>query len=214
MKGTVAVNGGHTELAGLLTAAETAAPVDTVDVVAEHLRQRFAATEVSFLIVDLTGRAVARLSTAPAVEGERGAERIPLFGSVYELVIRTQRRYQEATGQGLRLIVPVTNRGDAIGLLELFLPAEPGEDVLDAVGDAAHVLAYIVIANGRLTDLYTWGKRSRPPPWQQKSSTSCCPRRCRARRLSSHCAGTWSPPKTSAATPSTTPWTATPSTCR
>ncbi|MFJ8677087.1 PP2C family protein-serine/threonine phosphatase, partial [Streptomyces sp. NPDC093589] len=61
------------------------------------------------------------------------------------------------------LIVPVTNRGDAIGLLELFLPADPGEDVLDAVGEAAHVLAYIVIANGRFTDLYTWGKRSRPP---------------------------------------------------
>ncbi|MFH8573024.1 PP2C family protein-serine/threonine phosphatase [Streptomyces sp. NPDC017993] len=137
--------------------------MDTVDVVAEHLRQRFAATEVSFLIVDLTGKAVARLSTAPAVEGGREAERIPLFGSVYEQVIRTQRRYQEATGQGLRLIFPVTNRGDAIGLLELFLPADPGEDVLDAVGEAAHILAYIVIANGRFTDLYTWGKRSRPP---------------------------------------------------
>jgi serine phosphatase RsbU (regulator of sigma subunit) len=86
-----------------------------------------------------------------------------LFGSVYEEVIRTQRLYQEATGQGQRVIMPVTNRGDAIGLLELLLPTDPGEDVLDAVGEAAHVLAYIVIANGRFTDLYTWGKRSRPP---------------------------------------------------
>jgi hypothetical protein len=146
----------------LLTAAETAAPVDAVDVIAEDLRRRFNATKVSFLIVDLTGRAVARLSTAPA-EGGREAERIPLFGSVYDEVIRTQRLYQEATGQGQRVIVPVTNRGDAIGLLELLLPAAPGEDVLDEVGEAAHVLAYIVIANGRFTDFYTWGKRSRPP---------------------------------------------------
>jgi hypothetical protein len=146
----------------LLTAAETAAPVDAVDVIAEDLRRRFEATKVSFLIVDLTGKAVARLSTAPSEDG-REAERIPLFGSVYEEVIRTQRLYQEVTGQGQRVIVPVTNRGDAIGLLELLLPADPGEDVLDEVGEAAHVLAYIVIANGRFTDFYTWGKRSRPP---------------------------------------------------
>ncbi|MFH8492863.1 PP2C family protein-serine/threonine phosphatase [Streptomyces coeruleorubidus] len=153
---------GQSGLPRVLTAAETAAPVDAVDVVAEDLRRRFEATKVSFLIVDLTGKAVARLSTAPA-DGGREAERIPLFGSVYEEVIRTQRLYQEATAHGHRVIMPVTNRGDAIGLLELLLPADPGADILDAVGEAAHLLAYIVIANGRFTDLYTWGKRSRPP---------------------------------------------------
>ncbi|MDQ0905954.1 hypothetical protein QFZ22_001939 [Streptomyces canus] len=154
---------GQSALPRLLTAAETAAPVGAVDVVAEHLRRRFEATRVSFLIVDLTGKTVVRLSTAGALEGGREAERIPMFGSVYEQVICTQRLYQEASGQGQRVIVPVTNRGDAIGLLELLLPAAAGEDVLEAVGEAAHVLAYIVIANGRFTDLYTWGRRSRPP---------------------------------------------------
>ncbi|MFJ5219816.1 PP2C family protein-serine/threonine phosphatase [Streptomyces sp. NPDC088354] len=147
----------------MLTAAETAAPADAVDVVAESLRRRFQATKVSFLIVDLTGKAVARLSTAGAAGGEREAERIPLFGSVYEEVIRTQRLYQEVTGRGQRVIVPVTNRGDAIGLLELLMPTASGDDVLHAVGEAAHVLAYVVIANGRFTDFYTWGKRTRPP---------------------------------------------------
>ncbi|MFJ8074396.1 PP2C family protein-serine/threonine phosphatase [Streptomyces sp. NPDC096176] len=157
------MSGGRSELPRLLTAAEQAAPVEAADVVAEDLRRRFRARNVSFLIVDLTGKAVARLSTVGAAEGGRGAERIPLFGSVYEKVIRTQRLYQEAADQGQRVIVPVTNRGDAIGLLELLLSAAPGEDVLDEIGEAAHVLAYIVIANGRFTDLYTWGKRSRPP---------------------------------------------------
>ncbi|MDN3244646.1 hypothetical protein ACFW4O_18040 [Streptomyces mutabilis] len=156
------MSGEQSGLPRLPTAAETAAPADAVDVIAEDLRRRFDATRVSFLIVDLTGKAVARLSTA-AAESERETERIPLFGSVYEKVIRTQRLYQEATGQGQRVISPVTNRGDAIGLLELLLPTAPGEDVLDEVGEAAHILAYVVIANGRFTDLYTWGKRSRPP---------------------------------------------------
>ncbi|MFE7933671.1 PP2C family protein-serine/threonine phosphatase [Streptomyces sp. NPDC057456] len=157
------MSGGQSALPRLLTAAETAAPVAAVDVVAEDLRRRFEATKVSFLILDLTGKTVVRLSSAEAVEGGREAERIPMVGSVYEEVIYTQRLYQEASSQGQRVIVPVTNRGDAIGLLELLLPAAPGEDVLEAVGEAAHALAYIVIANGRFTDLYTWGKRSRPP---------------------------------------------------
>ncbi|MEU9397396.1 PP2C family protein-serine/threonine phosphatase [Streptomyces sp. NPDC048324] len=157
------MSGGRSELPWLLTAAERAAPVEAVDVVSEDLRRRFKARKVSFLIVDLTGKAVARLSTAGTAEGGREAERIPMLGSVYEKVIRTQRLHQEATAQGQRVIAPVTNRGDAIGLLELLLPAAPDKGVLHAVGEAAHVLAYVVIANGRFTDLYAWGKRSRPP---------------------------------------------------
>ncbi|MFD4610450.1 PP2C family protein-serine/threonine phosphatase [Streptomyces sp. NPDC058440] len=158
---------GHSELPRLLTAAETAAPVEAVDVVAEDLLRRFGATRVSFLIVDLTGNAVVPLSTATPAEARVGqqADRIELFGSVYEQVVRTQQPYQQTTDEGERVICPVTNRGDAIGLLELFLPAghaDPGQGVLDAVGAAAHALAYIVIANQRFTDLYTWGKRSRP----------------------------------------------------
>ncbi|MGW7351056.1 PP2C family protein-serine/threonine phosphatase [Streptomyces sp. NPDC054784] len=157
------MSSGHGRFPQLLTAAETAAPVEAVDVVAEDLRQRFRATKVSFLIVDLTGKAVARLSTVGVAEDGPGTERIPLFGSVYEQVIRTQRLHQEASGRKQRVIVPVTNRGDTIGLLELLLPTDLGEDVLAEIGEAAHLLAYIVIANGRFTDFYTWGKRSRPP---------------------------------------------------
>lgn len=108
------VSGGQSGHPRLLTAAETAAPVDAVDVIAEDLRLRFGATQVSFLIVDLTGKAVARLSTAPAEDGLK-TERIPVFGSAYEEVIRTQRLYQEVTDQGQRVIVPVTNRGTRSG---------------------------------------------------------------------------------------------------
>ena len=55
-EGSWPVSSAHDELPRLLTAAETAAPVDAVDVVAEDLRQRFEATKVSFLIVDANGR--------------------------------------------------------------------------------------------------------------------------------------------------------------
>lgn len=150
------------QLHGLLEAADAAAPVESIDVVAEDLRRRFGAETVSFLIVDLTGRAVVRLTTAGGVESGRRAERIELFGSVYGHVLRTQQSHQEPVARGQLLITPVTNRGDAIGLLELTLPTPPEEPVLHAVCEAARALAYIVIANQRYTDLYTWGKRTTP----------------------------------------------------
>jgi serine phosphatase RsbU (regulator of sigma subunit) len=61
-----------------------------------------------------------------------------------------------------RVLAPVTERGEAIGLLELFLPAEPDSGVVAEIAQLAHVLAFVVIANRRHTDLYEWGQRTRP----------------------------------------------------
>ncbi|MEV6613137.1 hypothetical protein AB0N31_04460 [Streptomyces sp. NPDC051051] len=92
------------------------------------------------------------------------------------------------------MIVPVTTRGDAIGLLELLLPAEPGDDVLDEVGEAAPILACVVIANGRFTDLHAWDKRSRPATSAAENQYQLLlPPHCRARPHSAPCAGVWSP---------------------
>ncbi len=63
---------------------------------------------------------------------------------------------------GTSLYAPVTNRGEAIGVLELMLPLPPSEQALADVGLAAHMLAYVVIANRRYTDLFEWGQRSLP----------------------------------------------------
>jgi hypothetical protein len=63
---------------------------------------------------------------------------------------------------GWRVLAPVTNRGEAIGVLELRVPEKPDADCLVDVALAAHALAYVVIANRRFTDLYEWGRRSVP----------------------------------------------------
>jgi serine phosphatase RsbU (regulator of sigma subunit) len=60
-----------------------------------------------------------------------------------------------------RVLAPVTERGESIGLLELHLPEEPDHEVLAQVGQMAHALAFVVIANRRHTDLFEWGQRSR-----------------------------------------------------
>ncbi len=53
----------------------------------------------------------------------------------------------------------MTNRGEAIGVLELRLSG-PRRERLPDIALAAHTLAYVIIANGRHTDLFEWGQRS------------------------------------------------------
>ncbi|MFI1952972.1 PP2C family protein-serine/threonine phosphatase [Streptomyces xinghaiensis] len=151
-------------LAGTLAAAETAAPVESLDVVARMLKEHLGAASVSFLITDFTGSSVVRLGAAGSVETDEPARSIPLRGTPYEDVIRTQRPSVEDKGDGalVRVVAPVTNRGDALGLLELFLPAAPDGEVMREIGETAHALAYIVIANRSFTDVYQWGRRTIP----------------------------------------------------
>ncbi|WP_207957383.1 GAF domain-containing SpoIIE family protein phosphatase [Streptomyces sp. YIM 98790] len=149
-------------LAELLAAAEDAAPVRSVDMVAQNLRDRFGARYVTFLLVDIVGRQMVRISEEAATQQGRRADRIPLTGSIYDKVLRTQKLVQAAgNGHGQRVVAPVTNRGDTIGVLELFLP-RPTQEVLEQVQQAAHALAYIIVTDRRFTDLYHWGQRTTP----------------------------------------------------
>ena len=61
-----------------------------------------------------------------------------------------------------RVLSPVTERGEVIGLLEFLLPAEPDLEAIGDMAQLAHLLAFVVIANRRHTDLYEWGQRTRP----------------------------------------------------
>jgi hypothetical protein len=163
-----------------LAAAEAAAPVESVDVVARDLRDRFGAVAVSFLFVDVIGLRMVRMSEDPAPRRSRDVEQIPLVGSVYEEVLRTQRLTRVPDeGPGERVIAPVTNRGDTLGVLELTLP-RAGDDVLEQIGQAAHALAYIVVTDRRFTDLYHWSRRTTRVSlaseiqYQLLPSANCC----------------------------------------
>ncbi|MEV7559347.1 PP2C family protein-serine/threonine phosphatase [Streptomyces sp. NPDC089795] len=148
-------------LAEVLAAAEDAAPVDSLDVVARNLRDRFGARYVSFLFVDVVGRRLLRVHDTAAGYREERAEQVPLAGSgPYDEVLRDQKLVRETDGgKGQRVLAPVTNRGDTIGVLELFL-TQVAPEVLVEVEEAAHALAYIIVTDRRFTDLYHWGNRT------------------------------------------------------
>jgi serine phosphatase RsbU (regulator of sigma subunit) len=179
--------------ARVLDAAEAASPVDAVAAVTRELGVALGATEVSFLIADLSGRALVRLAHVPlgdagdagdaddtgggqgAAPGERRDDEelatvLPFDGGPAEQAVRTQtvqvvpprERSPRVAGRGQwTVLAPMTERGEVIGVLELKVPQPPAAEALAEIGRLAHLLAFVVIASRRHTDLFEWGQRSR-----------------------------------------------------
>ncbi|HEX8344114.1 MAG TPA: PP2C family protein-serine/threonine phosphatase [Actinoplanes sp.] len=156
-------------LAGILDAAENAPPVDALDAVTRELAAVLTARTVSFLIADLSGRALVRLAHVPfdapggaRQQGDEAATVLPFDGGPAEQALRTQTVQVLAQPEGWTVLAPVTDRGEVIGLLEMTLPDEPVPHVLREITRTAHALAFVVIANRRHTDLFEWGQRTTP----------------------------------------------------
>jgi serine phosphatase RsbU (regulator of sigma subunit) len=167
----------------VLEAAEDASPVQAVEAVTRELRVLVGASSSSFLLVDLSGRALVRLAhtstagmltTEETPDGDRrdlreSAAALPFDGGPAEQALRSQTVQVLAPGAGAAngtgdwtVLAPVTERGEAIGLLEMVLAAQPDAQVVEDIRRAAHALAFVVIANRRHTDLFEWGQRSLP----------------------------------------------------
>ena len=173
------------DVGSVLDVAEAASPVEAVEAVTRELGVAMGATAVSFLIADLSGRALVRLAHIPLHpagqmsehalgrgerrEAEESATVLPFDGGPAEQAVRTQVVQVFAPGGDRAALVPgqwtvfapVTERGESIGLLELSLPNEPGAETVAKIARSAHLLAFVVIANHRHTDLFEWGQRSR-----------------------------------------------------
>jgi serine phosphatase RsbU (regulator of sigma subunit) len=178
---------GRTEaLSRVLDAAENASPLDAVEAVTRALATALDAGAAFFLIEDLSGRGLIRLSSAAggnaesvfvARQGEENATVrfdaaeqavvLPFDGGPAEEAVRTQmvQVVPPADGDGpsagpWTVLAPVTERGEVLGLLELTLPTEPDSPTLADITRVGHVLSFVIIANRRHTDLYEWGQRT------------------------------------------------------
>jgi serine phosphatase RsbU (regulator of sigma subunit) len=142
-------------------------PVASAEVIGAALADALGARDVSFLIADFSGDSLIRLSHVSHAGSDGAASRerweaVPLVGTPQGRALAEQRIQIDDHGAGPRLFAPVTSRGEAVGVLELHLDERPDDRALAAVADAAHALAYVVIANRRFTDLYEWGQRTIP----------------------------------------------------
>lgn len=162
--------------------------MEAVEAVTRRIGLALGATEVSFLVADLSGRGLVRLTHIPLKDsapagvvlepadaeghGERRdarelATNLPFDGGPAERALRTQAVQvlpPPGADAGLpavwTVLAPVTERGEPLGLLELLLPDEPDPAVLDEIARTAHLLGFVTIASRRHTDLFEWGQRS------------------------------------------------------
>jgi hypothetical protein len=157
------------DLSDVLLAVEKAAPVDAVEAVTRTIGRDLNALWASFLVADMSGRALVRLVHIPIGEPADGrrqdqdvAQVLPFDGGLQEQALRTQQVMVEQVDDRYVVRAPVTQRGEAIGLLEMALSDPPGSAIVHRVSRAAHTLAFVVIANRRHTDLFEWGQRTTP----------------------------------------------------
>jgi serine phosphatase RsbU (regulator of sigma subunit) len=154
-------------LNALLAEVESAPPIAAAEVVGAALTETLRARDVSFLIADYSGRSLIRLEHVAGRGGHGSPSRertevVPLADTPHGRALTGQDIEIVEEEGGSRLFAPVTSRGEAVGVLEMWLAEAPNEQTLEVVRGAAHALAYVVIANRRFTDLYEWGQRSLP----------------------------------------------------
>jgi hypothetical protein len=164
LAGSVQISHG---LSDVLEAAEAASPVDAVEAASASLSAAIGASAVSFLIADLSGRALVRLSHGAGAIGVRtsGAESadvLPFDNGLVERVIRDQRTEVVERASDWLVLAPVTHRGEVLGALEITLRAAPASSDIDLITSTAHAVAFVVIASRRHTDLFEWGQRTTP----------------------------------------------------
>lgn len=152
------------DLWSMLAAAENAPPVEAVDVLAAELARCLGADAASLLVTNMSGSALVRMSHMRAGDkwaagGNDRDESVELAGSVYHEVMVSQRPQVSADGNRWRVLVPVTERGDALGLVELWLPVAPDEEMTRNLAAVAHAFAYWLIAVRRHTDLFERAQR-------------------------------------------------------
>lgn len=155
------------DLRELLAAVEEASPVDVIDALGQGLARAVDARHVSLLIANFSGDALSRLShvsdSGPEQNGRNErVESMPLLGTVHERVLFTQTREVVRHADGWLVLVPITERGDAIGILEVSFAHEPDTEILDDLVVATHAWAYALIASRRHTDLFEWAQRDVP----------------------------------------------------
>lgn len=170
-------------LGDVLDAVENASPLEAVEAVTATLARSLRASASFFLIADLAGGALVRMSYGSSdgalerqglggteggatwtEEGEQSVS-VPIAGPV-ETAMRTQTAQvlpaamMGEESRGWVVLAPVTERGEALGLLQVALPEAPDAKAVAEIARVAHLLAFVVIANRRHTDLFERAERS------------------------------------------------------
>ncbi|MEU5313197.1 PP2C family protein-serine/threonine phosphatase [Streptomyces sp. NPDC021562] len=157
-------------------ALRTAAPHELLDVVRRVLAQEYAATSVELLLADYGLTVLQPVSSLPST-----AEPVPVHSGPVGRAFGAQEPLVEpAPGGAVRVHLPVTVRGDRLGVLCVTLPdGEDAPGLLGELADIAEVLGHEIVVAERDTDVYLRARRkdrltlAAEMQWQLLPGRSC-----------------------------------------
>ncbi|MGW2934805.1 PP2C family protein-serine/threonine phosphatase [Streptomyces sp. NPDC001156] len=155
-------------------ALRNAAPHRLVDALREALRSQYAAASVELLMADYGLTALQRVSAHPHC-----SDPLPMHDSTAGRAFGAQDPVVEETGDLVRVYLPVTVRGDRLGVLSVTLPSEAAATTLPELTDIADVLGHEVLVAERDTDIYLRARRldrltlAAEMQWQLLPGRSC-----------------------------------------
>ncbi|MFD9392127.1 PP2C family protein-serine/threonine phosphatase [Streptomyces sp. NPDC060000] len=155
-------------------ALRSAAPHQLPEALRRVLRAHYAAEEVEFLLADYGLTVLLPVPPAPD-----GSEPVPVRGSAPGRAFGSRQPYVEEPAAGrVRAHLPVTVRGDRLGVLSLTLPARSRESLTE-LAELAELLGHEVVVAQRDTDLYVRARRkdrltlAAEMQWQLLPARSC-----------------------------------------
>ena len=149
-----------TELVGtLLPALDEAFPTDLVDVLASFLRRHAGAGEVDLLLADYD---LEILVTIRRDEPSASNRSTPVTGSESGRAYSSQATVVEEADGDVVVHVPVSLRAERLGVLRVRLPEPVPPGTLAGLQQVATVVAYVIFAAGRFTDMIEQARRRKP----------------------------------------------------
>lgn len=137
-------------------ALRAAAPHELLDAVREQLARHFDADPVELLMADYAVTMLQPVAVLPYT-----SHPLPVNGSTPGRAFGSQRPHLEQHPDGrVTTHLPVTVRGDRLGVLSVGLPAAPERDALHHLAEIAEVLGHEIVVAERDTDLYLQARRA------------------------------------------------------
>ncbi|WP_411102891.1 PP2C family protein-serine/threonine phosphatase [Streptomyces sp. cmx-4-9] len=158
-------------------ALRTAAPHALLHTVRAALTTHYGATEVDLLLADYSLTVLQQVTALPHT-----AEPLAVHSTPQGRAFGSQEPYSQYAAQGnaLDLHLPVTVRGDRLGILSVRLPERlSSPEVVGELGDVAELLGHEIIVAERDTDLYLQARRANrltlaaEMQWQLLPGRSC-----------------------------------------
>ncbi|GGM92799.1 phosphatase [Lentzea pudingi] len=137
-------------------ALRAGAPHDLLNIARRHLRQLYRANSVDLLLADYALTMLQQVSELPYTRRPipvNGSTPGQAFGAQHEFV----ERHADASATAH---LPVTVRGDRLGVLSVTLPEAPGRDDLAELIKVAQALGHEIVVAERDTDLYLQARRA------------------------------------------------------